>query len=61
METNLNIFEEKTNPFVRAFEYIDAFIDHLNIIYWEGYAQQLKETNPAEFNTQFVEFINLFV
>ncbi|SDE65343.1 hypothetical protein SAMN05216464_108104 [Mucilaginibacter pineti] len=37
---------------------LDAFIEYLNGIYYEGYAENFKEDNPDTFYQQFVQFVN---
>jgi hypothetical protein len=34
----------------------DAFIDALNSLYYEGYADQLAKENPAGFNAEMKNF-----
>lgn len=36
----------------------ELFIELLNQIFWEGYAEQLAVDNPAEFQFEFNEFLN---
>jgi hypothetical protein len=38
----------------------DAFIDALNSIYWEGYAEQLAQDNPKAFNAEMNNFFDNF-
>ena len=35
---------------------LDAFIEFLDKIYWEGYAEEFEEDNPKAFYSQFMEF-----
>ena len=37
---------------------LELFIELNNQIFWEGYAQQLANENPAVFNSEFNDFIN---
>lgn len=37
---------------------IDAFIDFVNAIYWDGYAEQLAENDPAKYTFELNEFLN---
>ena len=37
---------------------LDAFIDLMDGIFWEGYTQQLAKDNPALFNYEYQEFLN---
>jgi uncharacterized short protein YbdD (DUF466 family) len=34
----------------------EAFIEFLNQIYWEGYAEQLAKENPEAFQMEYTEF-----
>jgi len=34
----------------------DAFIDHLENIYWKGYAEQLASDNPELYNFEYDQF-----
>ena len=36
----------------------ELFIELLNQIFWEGYAEQLAHDNPAEFQMELAEFMN---
>jgi hypothetical protein len=38
----------------------ELFIELTNQIFWEGYAEQLAQDNPAEFQLSFDEFINAY-
>lgn len=36
----------------------ELFIELTNQIFWEGYAEQLAEDNPAAFHQEFDNFLN---
>ena len=38
----------------------ELFIELLNQIFWEGYAEQLAQDSPADFQFQFNEFANAY-
>lgn len=38
----------------------ELFIELLNQIFWEGYAEQLAQTNPAAFQMEYAEFLNSY-
>lgn len=38
----------------------DAFIDCLNSLYWDGYAEQLAQDNPTLFTAEMNNFFNNF-
>ena len=38
----------------------ELFIELLNQIFWEGYAEQLAQESPADFQFQFNEFANAY-
>jgi hypothetical protein len=38
--------------------FIDAFEDYLNDLYFEGFAQILLNTNPAAFAAEYTQFVN---
>ncbi len=35
------------------------FIQFLDCLMWEGYAEQYRETHPADYYNEFIEFLNL--
>lgn len=37
---------------------LDAFIEFLDNMYWEGYAEAFENDNPTAFYSQFREFKN---
>lgn len=37
---------------------LDAFIEYLDLIYYEGYAREFQESNPDTFYYQFAQFVN---
>lgn len=39
---------------------LDAFIEYLDQIYYQGYGEQFQEDNPDCFYQQFAQFINLY-
>ncbi len=39
---------------------LELFIELTNQIFWDGYAQQLAKENPAVFNMELAEFMNLY-
>ncbi len=39
---------------------LDAFIEYLNGIYYDGYAEDFQENNPDAFYRQFAEFTNAY-
>lgn len=38
----------------------DAFIDFLNSIYWEGYAEELHESAPSVFEFEYSQFLKAY-
>ncbi|WP_262510300.1 hypothetical protein [Nubsella zeaxanthinifaciens] len=34
----------------------EAFIEHLDQLYWQGYGETLKEGDQQTYYTQFIEF-----
>ncbi len=40
--------------------FIDAFIDALNSIFWDGYAEQLAKENPQAYTQEFNQFCENF-
>ena len=38
----------------------ELFIELMNQIFWEGYAEQLAKDNPAEFQFEYNEFLNTY-
>ena len=36
----------------------ELFIEMLNQLFWEGYAEELAKDNPAAFQLEFNEFVN---
>ena len=38
----------------------ETFIEFLNQIYWEGYAEQLAKENPAGFQLEYNDFFNAY-
>lgn len=39
---------------------IEIFIELTNQIFWEGYAEQLASSNPAQFQLELAEFRNSY-
>jgi hypothetical protein len=39
---------------------LEIFIELTNQIFWEGYAEQLAKDNPAAFQMELAEFMNLY-
>jgi hypothetical protein len=39
---------------------LELFIELTNQLYWEDYAQQLANDNPAGFQFEFNEFVNSY-
>jgi hypothetical protein len=39
---------------------IEIFIELTNQIFWEGYAEQLAQENPAAFQMELAEFSNFY-
>lgn len=39
---------------------LEIFIELTNQIFWEGYAEQLAKDNPAAFQIELAEFMNLY-
>lgn len=35
---------------------LEAFMEFLDGMYWEGYAEELEDENPSAFYSQFREF-----
>lgn len=38
----------------------EQFIDLTNQIFWEGYAEQLAKEDPARFQIEFSDFMNIY-
>ena len=38
----------------------DEFIDFLNSIYWEGYAEHLQESAPRIFEFEYQQFLKIY-
>lgn len=38
----------------------DAFINHLDSIFWDGYAEQLANDNPELYNFEYDQFFNYY-
>jgi hypothetical protein len=38
----------------------EQFIELTNQIFWEGYAEQLAQENPARFQYELTEFLNAY-
>jgi len=38
----------------------ETFIEFLNQIYWDGYAEQLARENPEAFRIEYTEFFNAY-
>lgn len=38
----------------------ELFIEVTNQLFWEGYAEQLAKDNPARFQMELAEFVNLY-
>jgi hypothetical protein len=38
----------------------ELFIEFMNQLFWEGYAEQLAQDNPAVFQFELNEFINTY-
>jgi len=38
----------------------DLFIDLTNQIFWDGYAEQLAQENPAVFQMELADFMNSY-
>jgi hypothetical protein len=38
----------------------EVFIEHLDAIYWSGYAEQLAESNPEAFTFELDQFLTLY-
>jgi hypothetical protein len=39
---------------------LEIFIELIDQIFWDGYAQQLATENPAVFQLEFNEFLNTY-
>lgn len=39
---------------------VAAFEDELNQLYWVGYAEQLKEDEPVQYNMLLVAYMEVF-
>ena len=39
---------------------LEIFIELTNQIFWDGYAQQLAQDNPAGFQMEYTEFLNSY-
>lgn len=37
---------------------LEAFIQHLNSLFFEGFAEELRDLDPAAFAEKFKQFIN---
>ena len=38
----------------------ELFIELMNQIFWEGYAEQMAKENPADFQFQYNEFLTAY-
>lgn len=38
----------------------ELFIEMLDQLFWDGYAEQLAKDNPAVFQMELAEFMNLY-
>jgi hypothetical protein len=38
----------------------EQFIELTNQLYWDGYAEQLAQENPARFQFELSDFMNLY-
>ncbi len=38
----------------------ELFIELLNQVFWEGYAEQLAQDNPAAFQLEYTEFLDAY-
>lgn len=38
----------------------ELFIELMNQIFWEGYAEQLADENPQAYNFEFDNFLNTY-
>jgi len=36
----------------------ELFIEILNLLFWDGYAEQLMKDHPEQFEKEFYQFIN---
>lgn len=51
------------NYFLAVAEYVDlipVFMEQLDAIYWQGYANQLHEEHPDQFNEEYQLFADLY-
>lgn len=39
---------------------IEIFIELLDQLFWEGYAEQLAKENPQAFNMEYNDFLNTY-
>jgi len=39
---------------------LELFIELTNLIFWNGYAQELAKSDPALFQFEFNEFLNTY-
>lgn len=38
----------------------EVFIEQLDAIYWQGYAEALAESNPQAFSFELIQFLNIY-
>lgn len=38
----------------------ELFIELIDQIFWEGYAEQLAQDNPQGFQDEFINFLNIY-
>jgi len=36
---------------------LEAFIEFIDSIYWDGYAKMIADTDPAKFDWEYSEFV----
>lgn len=51
------------NQFLAVAEHVDliaVFIEQLDAIYWQGYAEQLQDENPNIFNEAYSQFLTIY-
>ena len=48
------------NPNIAITDLAEAFIIHLDGIFWNGYAEQLANDNPELYNFEYDQFFNYY-
>lgn len=57
------IMRAEQDQFLAVTQHADlmpVFMEQLDAIYWQGYAERLQDTMPAQFNEEYEEFLTLY-